>query len=55
MKDEHGIGSWLNPEYVCRGLLRWKDKELAQHGSHKSWGKRRMVGLSVREYPKEVI
>ncbi|HEU4341659.1 MAG TPA: hypothetical protein VFU31_08825 [Candidatus Binatia bacterium] len=34
----------LNPAYVRRGLLRWKEKQLAQSRSSESWEKRRMAG-----------
>jgi hypothetical protein len=34
----------LNPGYVRQGLLRWKDKNLAQSRSPEPWGKRRLVG-----------
>jgi hypothetical protein len=29
----------LNPEYVRRGLLRWKDKNLTMHDNDEAWEK----------------
>lgn len=29
----------VNPEYVRRGLLAWKEKKLAKHAPRKTWGK----------------
>jgi len=36
----------LNPEYVRRGLLRWKEKKLARPTPH-SRGKKMMAGYSL--------
>lgn len=34
----------LNPAYVRQGLLRWKERQLAQSRSLEPWEKRRMAG-----------
>ena len=36
----------LNPDYVRRGLLRWKDKKLARPAAYSS-GKKMMVGYGL--------
>jgi hypothetical protein len=62
-QDEYGLFSFesvcgvlgLNPEYMRRGLLRWKDKELAQHRSHESWGKNGWSARVFANIRKEVI
>jgi hypothetical protein len=37
----------LNPEYVRRGLLRWKEKKLARNPTLHSRGKKMMAGYSL--------
>ena len=37
----------FNPEYVRRGLLRWKEKKLARIPTPHSRGKKMMVGYSL--------
>ena len=37
----------FNPEYVRRGLLRWKEKKLARNPTPHSWGKKMMAGYSL--------
>jgi len=34
----------INPEYVRRGLLRWKEKKLAEHGRVKFWERKKLAG-----------
>jgi hypothetical protein len=37
----------FNPEYVRRGLLRWKEKQLARNSTPNSRGKKMMAGYSL--------
>jgi hypothetical protein len=37
----------FNPEYVRRGLLRWKEKKLARNPTPHSRGKKMMAGYSL--------
>ncbi len=34
----------FNPEYLRRGLVRWKEKKLSQQPNAKIWEERKMVG-----------
>jgi hypothetical protein len=34
----------INPEYVRRGLLRWKEKKLVEHGRVKIWERKKLAG-----------
>jgi len=34
----------INPEYVRRGLLHWKEKKLAEHSRVKFWERKKLAG-----------
>ena len=34
----------INPEYVRRGLLRWKEKKLLEHTNVKFWERKKLAG-----------
>ena len=36
----------FNPEYLRRGLLRWKEKKLARNPTPHSWGEKMIAGYS---------
>jgi hypothetical protein len=41
----------FNPEYVRRGLLRWKDQHLRTHSSSVAWDGKKLAGRLSAEIP----